>query len=42
MVSIDDLKVINDLKSSKIKPGDTLLIPVKKEKIERKRGLFFR
>jgi LysM repeat protein len=34
MVSIDDLKSINDLKSSKIKPGDTLLIPVKKEKIE--------
>lgn len=34
MVSIDDLKAINNLKSSKIKPGDTLLIPVKKEKIE--------
>lgn len=34
MVSIDDLKAINDLKSSKIKPGDTLLIPIKKEKIE--------
>lgn len=34
MVSIDDLKAINDLKSSKIKPGDILLIPVKKEKIE--------
>jgi LysM repeat protein len=34
MVPTEELQKFNMLKSSKIKPGDTLKIPVKKEKIE--------
>ncbi len=34
MVPVQDLKAINELKSTKIQPGDVLRIPIKKEKIE--------
>lgn len=34
MLSLDELQSFNKLKSSKIKPGDTIKIPIKKEKIE--------
>lgn len=34
MVSTEELQKFNQLKSSKIKPGETIKIPVKKEKIE--------
>lgn len=33
MVPIEEIQKANNLKSTKIKPGDTILIPVKKEKI---------
>jgi LysM repeat protein len=34
MVPVEDLQKLNNLKSTKLKPGDTLKIPVKKEKVE--------
>lgn len=34
MVSVEELQSFNGLKSSKIKPGDILKIPIKKEKIQ--------
>lgn len=34
MVPVEELQKVNGLKNSKIKPGDTLKIPIKKEKIE--------
>lgn len=34
MVSTEELQKFNQLKSTKIKPGDTIKIPVKKEKVE--------
>jgi LysM repeat protein len=34
MVSLEELQSFNGLKSSKIKPGDVLRIPIKKEKIQ--------
>lgn len=35
MVSVEDLQKLNGLKSTKIKPGDTIKIPVKKERVEK-------
>lgn len=35
MVPVEDLQKLNGLKSTKIKPGDTIKIPVKKEKVEK-------
>ncbi len=34
MVPVEDLQKLNNLKSTKIKPGETIKIPVKKEKVE--------
>jgi LysM repeat protein len=34
MVPVEELQQLNGLKSSKIKPGETIKIPVKKEKVE--------
>jgi LysM repeat protein len=34
MVPVEELQKLNNLKSSKIKPGETIKIPVKKEKVE--------
>lgn len=34
MVPVEDLQKLNNLKSSKIKPGESIKIPVKKEKVE--------
>ena len=34
MVPVEELQKLNNLRSSKIKPGDTIKIPVKKEKVE--------
>lgn len=35
MVPVEELQKLNGLKSTKIKPGDTIKIPVKKEKVEK-------
>ena len=35
MVSIEELSEVNDIKNNKIKPGQVLIIPLKKERIER-------
>jgi LysM repeat protein len=34
MVPVEDLQKLNNLRSSKIKPGESIKIPVKKEKVE--------
>ncbi len=34
MVPVEELQKVNDLKSTKIKPGDVLKIPVRKEKVD--------
>ncbi len=35
MVSVDTLKSVNELRRNKIKPGQQLIIPLKKERVER-------
>ena len=35
MVSVDELQKVNGLKNTKIKPGETIKIPIKKEKISK-------
>lgn len=35
MVSVEELSRVNDIKKNKIKPGQELIIPLKKERIER-------
>jgi LysM repeat protein len=35
MVSVEELQKVNGLKSTKIKPGETIKIPIKKEKISK-------
>lgn len=34
MVSVEELQKVNGMKNSKIKPGDSIKIPIKKEKVE--------